>query len=191
MALRGPISSALQWRGLRGVTLRSPARPYVGLGPVRTCPMRQATRAICYRSIMSKTPYPPAQSFPVSTKATTLGPQAVSVITPSPSYGSITAVGCRGARERQAQAQRLSRQHQPRRVKGGPPRLRKRTRSPSPARGRSSCDDACSGRGPRRGRRARLGLWRPGLRQREVSGVQHDDFPNAFLPLFVRSATIP
>jgi len=42
-----------------------------------------------------------------------------------------------------------------------------------------------------RGRRARLGLWRPGLRQREVSGVQHDDFPNAFLPPFVRSATIP
>jgi len=29
-------------------------------------------------------------------------------------------------------------------------------------------------------------LW-----QREVSGVQHDDFPNAFLPSFVRSATIP
>jgi len=28
------------------------------------------------------------------------------------------------------------------------------------------------------------------LRQREVSGVQHD-FPNAFLPPFVRSATIP
>jgi hypothetical protein len=44
--------------------------------------------------------------------------------------------------------------------------------------------------GRRRGRRARLGLWRPGLR-REVSGVQHDDFPNAFLPPFVRSATIP
>jgi len=43
----------------------------------------------------------------------------------------------------------------------------------------------------RRGRRARLGLWRLGLRQREVSGVQHDDFPNAFLPPFVRSATIP
>jgi len=41
-----------------------------------------------------------------------------------------------------------------------------------------------------RGRRARLGLWRPGLRQREVSGVQDDDFPNAFLPPFVRSATI-
>src|SRR5207237_10249330 len=37
------------------------------------------------------------------------------------------------------------------------------------------------------GRRARLGLWQPGLRQREVSGVQHD---NAFLPPFVRSATI-
>ena len=45
--------------------------------------------------------------------------------------------------------------------------------------------------GRQRGRRARLGLWRPGLRQREVSGVQHDDFPNAFLPPFVRSATIP
>ena len=44
--------------------------------------------------------------------------------------------------------------------------------------------------GWRRGRRARFGLWRPGL-QREVSGVQHDDFPNAFLPPFVRSATIP
>jgi len=29
------------------------------------------------------------------------------------------------------------------------------------------------------------------LRQREVSGVQHDDFPNAFLPPCVRSATIP
>jgi len=29
------------------------------------------------------------------------------------------------------------------------------------------------------------------LRQREVSGVQHDDFPSAFLPPFVRSATIP
>jgi len=28
------------------------------------------------------------------------------------------------------------------------------------------------------------------LRQREVSGVQHDDLPNAFLPPFVRSATI-
>jgi len=28
------------------------------------------------------------------------------------------------------------------------------------------------------------------LRQREVSAVQHDDFPNAFLPPFVRSATI-
>jgi len=28
------------------------------------------------------------------------------------------------------------------------------------------------------------------LRQREVSGVQHDDSPNAFLPPFVRSATI-
>jgi hypothetical protein len=28
------------------------------------------------------------------------------------------------------------------------------------------------------------------LRQREVSGVQQDDFPNAFLPPFVRSATI-
>ena len=41
-------------------------------------------RAICYRSIMSKTPYPSAQSFPVSTNATTFGPQAVSVITPSP-----------------------------------------------------------------------------------------------------------
>jgi len=25
----------------------------------------------------------------------------------------------------------------------------------------------------------------------EVSGVQHDDFPNAFLPPFARSATIP
>jgi len=24
-----------------------------------------------------------------------------------------------------------------------------------------------------------------------MSGVQHDDFPNAFLPPFVRSATIP
>jgi hypothetical protein len=83
-----------------------------------------------------------------------------------------------------AQAWRLPRQHQPR-------RLRKRTRSPSPARGRFSCDDDCSGRGRQRGRRARLGLWRPGLRQREVSGVQHDDFPNAFLPPFVRSATIP
>jgi len=29
------------------------------------------------------------------------------------------------------------------------------------------------------------------LRQREVSGVQHDDSPNAFLPPFVRGATIP
>jgi hypothetical protein len=29
------------------------------------------------------------------------------------------------------------------------------------------------------------------LRQREVSGVQHDDSPNTFLPRFVRSATIP
>jgi len=29
------------------------------------------------------------------------------------------------------------------------------------------------------------------LRQREVSGVQQDDFPNAFLPPFVRIATIP
>jgi hypothetical protein len=29
------------------------------------------------------------------------------------------------------------------------------------------------------------------LRQREVSGVQHDDFPNAFPPPFVRSATMP
>jgi len=29
------------------------------------------------------------------------------------------------------------------------------------------------------------------LRQREVSGVQHDELPNAFLPPFVRSATIP
>jgi hypothetical protein len=45
--------------------------------------------------------------------------------------------------------------------------------------------------GRQRGRRAGLGLWRPGLWQREVSGVQHDDFPNAFLPPFVRSATIP
>ena len=45
--------------------------------------------------------------------------------------------------------------------------------------------------GRQRGPRARLGLWRPGLRQREVSGVQHDDSPNAFLPPFVRSATIP
>jgi hypothetical protein len=45
--------------------------------------------------------------------------------------------------------------------------------------------------GRQRGRRARLGLWRPGLRQREASGVQHDDSPNAFLPPFVRSATIP
>jgi len=45
--------------------------------------------------------------------------------------------------------------------------------------------------GRQRGRRARLGLWRLRLRQREVSGVQHDDFPNAFLPPFVRSATIP
>jgi hypothetical protein len=34
-----------------------------------------------------------------------------------------------------------------------------------------------------------LGLRRPGLRQREVSGVQHDDFPTAFLPPF--SATLP
>jgi len=29
------------------------------------------------------------------------------------------------------------------------------------------------------------------MSRREVSGVQHDDFPNAFLPPFVRSATIP
>jgi len=73
-----------------------------------------------------------------------------------------------------------------------PPRLRKRTRSPSPARGRFSCDDACvaQGAGGAAGERG-SGLWRPGLRQREVSGVQHDDFPNAFLPPFVRSATIP
>jgi len=41
---------------------------------------------------MSKTLYPPAQPFPVSTNATTFGPQAVSVITPSRSYQAITAV---------------------------------------------------------------------------------------------------
>ncbi len=99
---------------------------------------RQATRAICYKSFMSKTPYPSAQSFPVSTNATTFGPQAVSVIPPSPSYRSITAV---------VVAEREN--------------------------GKL------------------LGLWRPGSRQREVSGVQHDDSPNAFLPPFVRSATIP
>jgi len=34
-----------------------------------------------------------------------------------------------------------------------------------------------------------LEMW--ARHQREVSGVQHDDFPNAFLPPFVRSATIP
>ncbi len=87
---------------------------------------------------MSKTPYPAAQSFPVSTNATTLGPQAVSVIPPSALYRSIIAVVIAE------------------REKG-----------------------------------KLFGLWRPGSRQREVSGVQHDDFPNAFLPPFVRSATIP
>ena len=143
MALRGPISSALQWRGLRGVTLRSPARAYVGLGPVRTCPMRQATRAICYRSIMSKTPYPPAQHERHDVRPA--GGQRHHAVPLVPLHHRRR---CREARERQAQAQRLPRQHQPRRVKGGPPRLRKRTRSPSPARGRFSCDDACSRRGP-------------------------------------------
>src|SRR5947209_7492630 len=42
--------------------------------------------------------------------------------------------------------------------------------------------------GRQRGWRAGLGLWRPRLWQREVSGVQHDDFPNAFLPPLERSA---
>ncbi len=185
MALRGPISSALQWRGLRGVTLRSPARAYVGLGPVRTCPMRQATRAICYRSIMSKTPYPPAQHERHDVRPA--GGQRHHAVPLVPLHHRRR---CREARERQAQAQRLPRQHQPRRVKGGP---RGCAREPVARHLRTVAFRAmmrARAGGRRRGRRARLGLWRPGLRQREVSGVQQDDFPNAFLPPFVRSATI-
>jgi len=136
---------------------------------------------------MSKTPYPPAQSFPVSTNATTFGPQAVSVITPSRSYRSITAVV---VAERENGKLKLS-VFCARTSPGGSKEVpRGCAREPVVRHLRTVAFRAMM-RARAGGRRARRGLWRPGLRQREVSGVQHDDFPNAFLPPLVRSATIP
>ena len=140
---------------------------------------------------MSKTPYPPAQSFPVSTNATTFGPQAVSVITPSPSYRSITAVV---VAERENGKLKLSVFRASTSPGGSKEVPRGCAREPVVRHLRAvACRAMMRARagGRQRGRRARLGLWRPGLRQREASGVQHDDSPNAFLPPFVRSATIP
>ena len=126
----------------------------------------------------------------MSTNATTFGPQAVSVITPSPSYRSITAVV---VAERENGKLKLSVFRASTSPGGSKEVPRGCAREPVVGHLRTVAFRAmmrARAGGRRRGRRARLGLWRPRLRQREVSGVQHDDFPNAFLPPFVRSATI-
>ena len=91
----------LAWAYLLSIAMertsrRDPSQPCVALRGTGTCPnlsdeASDEGNLLQIDHVEDAVPAP-AQSFPVSTNATTFGPQAVSVITPSPSYRSITAV---------------------------------------------------------------------------------------------------
>jgi hypothetical protein len=189
----------LAWAYLLSIAMertsrRDPSQPCAALRGTGTCP-NLSDEASDEGNLLQidhvEDAVPARASFPVSTNATTFGPQAVSVIRPSPSYRSITAVV---VAERENGKLKLS-VFRARTSPGGSKEVpRGCAREPVVRHLRAVAFRAtmrARAGGRQRGRRARLGLWRPGLRQREVTGVQHDDFPNAFLPPFVRSATIP